>query len=457
MTVESEFLSPSAFADGLFHAEGVFNLKSYALFSAINITFAIILCIIKKANYHFRTLFAMKRIILISCSKQKKSVPLPAKLLYTSPLFTAASTFASTLSFENYILSAKYGLVAPNQEIIPYDERLNNLSKTEQYAWAERVSLDITARHPCPGEVIILAGSQYSTYLGNLLEEKFWRVSEPLRGLSQGHRLSWLKKANDLGSHALSLERFYELLTRLLDQQNNGKGYVLGTDLATANLPLRGVYFFFEQTQRRYGRSSLRVTRVGTHAISMGSSSSLRARLRTHRGTNNGQGSHRSSVFRRHIGEALIQQRDLANTYPTWNMGQSADSETRKTESFLESLVSQELSKYRFAVLPVLDDPSANSDRAYIERNSIALLSKIGRILDPSQEWLGNLSPTAEIRQSGLWNVNHVNDEYTPSFLDTLEKLIKLDAEGMYHTTSYAPADWRSNLTNTQQLKLIND
>ena len=39
----------------------------------------------------------------------------------------------------------------------------------------------------------------------------------------------------------------------------------------------------------------------------------------------------------------------------------------------------------------------------------------------PSPGWLGLHAVAPEIRTSGLWNVNHVDERYRPAFLDVLE------------------------------------
>jgi hypothetical protein len=80
-----------------------------------------------------------------------------------------------------------------------------------------------------------------------------------------------------------------------------------------------------------------------------------------------------------------------------------------------------------FLWLEVNDTPGIASDRAYLERNCIALLSNFGKepIDAPSEHWLGSCSPQETIRKSGLWNTNHVGDTYTPTFLDALEKYVR--------------------------------
>ena len=72
------------------------------------------------------------------------------------------------------------------------------------------------------------------------------------------------------------------------------------------------------------------------------------------------------------------------------------------------------------------DEPGPDSDRAFLERNAIALLSNVGgRAIDPRRaSWLGQYSQSAAIRDAGLWNVNHVEESFDPEFLDRLENAI---------------------------------
>jgi hypothetical protein len=59
---------------------------------------------------------------------------------------------------------------------------------------------------------------------------------------------------------------------------------------------------------------------------------------------------------------------------------------------------------------------------AIIEQNAIALLSNSdGQTVDPRDDgWLGKYSRSQEIRESGFWNVNHVEGRYDLDFLDML-------------------------------------
>lgn len=220
------------------------------------------------------------------------------------------------------------------------------------------------------------------------------------------------------------LDRLYSLLDHL-EQQIGGKQRLKDCD-GYMHWPDRGVYFFFAPGEYRGTGDYLRLTRVGTHAVSTGSGTTLWDRLRTHRGalsgTYEGGGNHRGSVFRERVGEALVERHDLHEEYPEWGNGSSAGRDLRLRELDLERRVSDYIRELPFLWVDVDDEPGPRSDRAYIERNAIALASNYGREpIDPRADgWLGHDSPSEKIRGSGLWNVDHVDESYDPAFLDRL-------------------------------------
>ena len=77
--------------------------------------------------------------------------------------------------------------------------------------------------------------------------------------------------------------------------------------------PARGVYFFFEDGEARStSGTGPRVVRIGTHALTAKSSTTLWNRLAQHRGVvGTGGGNHRGSIFRLLVGEALLRRRGL--------------------------------------------------------------------------------------------------------------------------------------------------
>jgi hypothetical protein len=111
---------------------------------------------------------------------------------------------------------------------------------------------------------------------------------------------------------------------------------------------------------------------------------------------------------------------------PTWGLGSFADQNVRANEIAHERAVSDYIGRMSFLVLDIPDEPGPASVRGIIERNSIALLSNFRRaVLDPASDtWLGGACPRERVQLSGLWNNNHVDEDYDPAFLDTFADLV---------------------------------
>lgn len=191
--------------------------------------------------------------------------------------------------------------------------------------------------------------------------------------------------------------------------------------------PLRGVYFFFENGEGRSGRGNgPRVVRVGTHALTARSRTKLWNRLAQHRGTVRPPGgNHRGSIFRLLMGEAMMRGGTI-EPLESWGQGSNASRDVRELERPYEARVSNYIGVMPFLFLPVLDPPGPDSQRGYIERNAIALLSGYAHepIDPPSSRWLGVNSGRQRVRRSGLWNNNHVDEDHSAEFLGVLSELI---------------------------------
>ncbi len=227
------------------------------------------------------------------------------------------------------------------------------------------------------------------------------------------------------GRRASHLQQFYELLAQL--EHNLGGARRLSECSGHMDWPRRGVYFFREATESRTETGEgPRIVRVGTHALKAGGKTTLWNRLSQHRGNANGSGgNHRGSIFRLITGAALVERDGL--TCSSWGKGNNAPREVKLGERPLEQKVSTIIGAMPFLWLAVDDEPGPDTLRGYIERNAIALLSNYGRepVDLPSPGWLGHHSDRERVRQSGLWNSNHVDDDYDPAFLDTLQRLIE--------------------------------
>ncbi|MBN1260079.1 MAG: hypothetical protein JXB35_05310 [Anaerolineae bacterium] len=230
-------------------------------------------------------------------------------------------------------------------------------------------------------------------------------------------------------SRLQDVRRFYSIL-EALEKRVGGKR-TLAEAHGRMEWPTHGVYFFFEPGEKRTrSGEGLRVVRAGTHGLKTGSKSTLWKRLRQHRGTAGGKyaggGNHRGSIFRLHVGTALINRDEWsADISGEWGVGSSAGAAIRRKEHPLEQAVSQHIRSMPFLWVEINDPAGPESLRGYVKRNAIGLLSNWNpkRLIDPpSESWLGRWAESAAIRHSGLWSVKHVTDDYDPGFLDLLSK-----------------------------------
>ena len=206
-------------------------------------------------------------------------------------------------------------------------------------------------------------------------------------------------------------------LYRLLDVLMRTQQRRLLSKCSRSNVPLRGVYFFYECGEcRSDSGNGYRIVRVGTHALRTGSKTTLWSRLSHHKGNKSGGGNHRASIFRLLAGTALLNSKP--QICPSWGR----KTKNRPCELPTEQLVTKTLGNMWVLCLPIKD----KALRGFIESNAIALLSNYNKIaVDcPSWGWLGYHCARPKVRKSGLWNQHHVNHKHKPGFLNTLEKLI---------------------------------
>ena len=231
-----------------------------------------------------------------------------------------------------------------------------------------------------------------------------------------------MSRSDDLG-------RFYELIDRLRVTARGSR--ILGDCSKATGWPTHGVYFFYEHGEKREAGGP-RIVRVGTHAVSAGSKTTLWKRLSAHRGTVGGSqpggGNHRGSIFRLHVGEALLARGGFdEQAAATWGVGASAPKAVRQAEYPIELAVSRYISAMMVLWVSVPGDAGTTSDRKLVEANAIALLTNRQRepIDPPSPGWLGRLSRHPAIRESGLWNVQHVDERHDSAFLNVLEGYVR--------------------------------
>lgn len=134
---------------------------------------------------------------LVGCASAKLSRPAPARDLYTSPLFRKASAYAEATCVRWYVLSAKHGLIHPDEVVEPYNVKLGRATRDPEtnappiHQWAQRVCehLAEALQDVADPHLVVLAGEQYRTIL---YQDMPWPYDVPMKGLGLGEQLAWL-------------------------------------------------------------------------------------------------------------------------------------------------------------------------------------------------------------------------------------------------------------------------
>lgn len=135
-------------------------------------------------------------IILIGCVKTKHEVPMAAKDLYRSSLFTARRSWAQAQDGPWFILSAKHGLLDPTRTISPYDETLRGKSRADQRLWSSNAveGLVRNLEDLSEADIEIHAGGDYYRFLEPMLQERGAQVTVPLRHTRGiGLQIAWYR------------------------------------------------------------------------------------------------------------------------------------------------------------------------------------------------------------------------------------------------------------------------
>lgn len=138
----------------------------------------------------------MSSICLVSDSKSQRHMKSLAENLFSSALFQKSKAYATTKCTRWYILSARYGLIEPNQLIEPYGMMFDDLPGEQKFKWGQQVLASILQQRIVTYDVIVLlAGASYQAYLLPVLQARRYTVETPLKGLSAVDQLAWLERA----------------------------------------------------------------------------------------------------------------------------------------------------------------------------------------------------------------------------------------------------------------------
>lgn len=142
----------------------------------------------------------MTTVCLVGCCKTKLRHAAPARELYCSPLFRLCRAWAERHADAWAILSARYGVVRPDNVIEPYDTTIAQrrpfgqppLSPKDFGTWLYAQVQAWRTRYATPAQaprLVILAGKSYWRWLVDRLD-----FDVPLDGLGIGERIWWLQR-----------------------------------------------------------------------------------------------------------------------------------------------------------------------------------------------------------------------------------------------------------------------
>lgn len=129
--------------------------------------------------------------IIIACGSKKRDHPAPARDMYIGALFRNARRAAEATGQPWWIMSAKYGIIPPDQVIEPYDMTYGKTSGQTPNEIATQLM-------GVPLPVWALVPARYADVLCLALGSS--RVRAPLRGLSMGFQNRVFKNIRLTGS-----------------------------------------------------------------------------------------------------------------------------------------------------------------------------------------------------------------------------------------------------------------
>lgn len=131
---------------------------------------------------------------LVACTKAKRAEPCPARELYAaSDWFAKARAYVEADGRPWFILSARHGLLEPDEIVAPYEATLIGQPKAARLAWSRKVLAQLGAFNLRAGRwrFVFLAGALYREHLVEPLGGAALTAA-PLARLGLGAQKDWL-------------------------------------------------------------------------------------------------------------------------------------------------------------------------------------------------------------------------------------------------------------------------
>lgn len=120
---------------------------------------------------------------IVACGEKKLPYPTKAKNLYQGSYFTACFNYAKEMSDSIYIISAKHGLIKPDEVISPYNLRIND----EEAITAQEVKEQAQQLKILDSEIVVLGGNEYVKFI-----KKIWPNAKQVLKGGLLRQIKWL-------------------------------------------------------------------------------------------------------------------------------------------------------------------------------------------------------------------------------------------------------------------------
>lgn len=170
----------------------------------------------REHSEHAPAVTVAPRIVLIGSSGATADGPVPVADLFRSPGFARAREHAVASGLPWFVLSAKHGLLEPDDVVAPYRLELGDASTVYRNAWGEWVAAQLGERVQLPGATVeVHGGVDFAQPLRQPLARRGAALELPLPGTwhepgSTAHH----DHAEEPGGPARALGRLRELMAR---------------------------------------------------------------------------------------------------------------------------------------------------------------------------------------------------------------------------------------------------
>ena len=141
---------------------------------------------------------AVGDVVLVGSVRSMLSEAAPARELYTGALFTHRRRYAESSGRPWFVVSSRWGLVAPGEVVAPHDVVLTDIAPAYRHGWAQFVVGQLEVVLPLADLVVeVHAGDQVLDALRAAVEQAGATVVDPVDAHSLTETLAWYDRSEE--------------------------------------------------------------------------------------------------------------------------------------------------------------------------------------------------------------------------------------------------------------------